>query len=131
MTIVLDSWAVIAVWWNESPGATVTAHVADADHVVMSWINLGEVLYREARRTGDPSGTTARIKRFASTVHAESPTSDRVIEAAIWKSRGGLSYADAFAAATAAHYGAPLLTGDPELVALDGVGGMNVIDLRG
>ncbi len=97
----------------------------------MSWINLGEVLYREARRTGDPSGTTVRIKRFASTVHAESPTSDRVIEAAIWKSRGGLSYADAFAAATAAHYGAPLLTGDPELAALDGVRGMNVIDLRG
>jgi len=93
----------------------------------MSWINLGEVLYREARRSGDPSGTTARIKRFANTIHAEAPTAGRVIEAALWKSRGGLSYA----VATAAHDSAPLLTGDPELVALDGVNGMKVIDLRG
>jgi uncharacterized protein with PIN domain len=65
VTIVLDSSAVIAVWWNEPPGATVTSHVDHADHVVMSWINLGEVLYREARRSGDPSGTAARLKRFA------------------------------------------------------------------
>ena len=131
MTIVLDSWAVIAVWWNEPPGATVTAYVDHADHVVMSWINLGEVLYREARRSGDPSGTTARIKRFAITIHTEAPTVERVIEAAVWKARGGLSYADAFAVATAAHYSAPLLTGDPELVALDGVNGVKVTDLRG
>jgi len=33
VTIVLDSWAVIAVWWGEPPGATVTAYVDDADHV--------------------------------------------------------------------------------------------------
>ncbi len=55
----------------------------------------------------------ARVKRFADTIHAEAPTAERAIEAALWKSRGGLSYADAFAAATAARYGAPLLTGDP------------------
>jgi len=128
--IVLDSWAVIAVWWNEPPGPNVVARVGAADHVLMSWINLGEVLYREARRTGDPSGTTARVKRFADTIHAEAPNPQRVIEAALWKSRGGLSYADAFAAATAAHHGAPLLTGDPELVALDGMHGVKVIDLR-
>jgi hypothetical protein len=41
-----------------------------------------------------------------------------------------VSYADAFAAATAAHDVAALLTGDLELVALDGMSAVKVIDLR-
>ena len=130
MNVVLDSWAVIAVWWNEPAAANVATLVDDADQVLMSWINLGEVLYREARRSGDLVTTTERIRRFADTVNAEVPNSQLVIAAAAWKSRGGLSYADAFAAATAVHHDAHLLTGDPELVALDGVDRLHVIDLR-
>lgn len=44
------------------------------------------------------------------------------------KARGGLSYADAFAVATAHRHRAPLYTGDPELVSLGGE--LDVADLR-
>ncbi len=44
------------------------------------------------------------------------------------KACGGLSYADAFAEATAHRHCAPLYTGDPELFSLGGE--LDVVDLR-
>lgn len=48
--------------------------------------------------------------------------------AAARKTVGGLAYADAFAVATAERHAARLLTGDPEMIALDGQG-VTVVDL--
>jgi len=62
------------------------------------------------------------------TITAELPDEQLVLAAARFKAGGGISYAEAFAAATAQRHRAPLLTGDPELLALRGQ--IEVVDLR-
>ncbi len=61
-------------------------------------------------------------------VEVEDPDWPLVRVAARVKARGGLSYADAFAVATAHRHRAPLYTGDRELVSLGGE--LDVVDLR-
>lgn len=82
----------------------------------MSWVNLGEVAYIVERRHG-PAAADETVDdlraRLASTVDADA---DLTREAARIKAAGGMSYADAFAAATASTRDAVLLTGDPELL---------------
>jgi predicted nucleic acid-binding protein len=53
-----------------------------------------------------------------------------VTAAATIKSRGGLSYADAFCVATALHLNTPLWTGDPEIVEQAAEHSCEVVDLR-
>lgn len=61
-------------------------------------------------------------------VEVEDPDWPLVRVAARVKARGGLSYADSFAVATAHRHRAPLYTGDPELVSPGGE--LHVVDLR-
>jgi predicted nucleic acid-binding protein len=84
----------------------------------MSWINVGEVAYVVERRRGaeETAHVVAQL-RGALTLDEATPT--RVLEAARIKARHSLSYADAFAAATALAHGAVLVTGDPELLHAD------------
>ncbi len=49
MTVVLDSWAVHCLLQSEELGAELVEEVL-ADRPVMSWVNLGEVLYVLLRR---------------------------------------------------------------------------------
>lgn len=53
-----------------------------------------------------------------------------MISAARIKAASRLSYADAFAAATARRHGLPVLTGDPEIVAIERDLDLEVVDLR-
>lgn len=81
----------------------------------MCSVNLGEVLYlemraRSARRAGD---TIEEARRALDMVD---PDWDLIRRAAEVKASGGLSYADAFCIATAQRLGAPLWTGDTEIV---------------
>lgn len=93
-----------------------------------SWVNLGEALYLEARRVGWSRAAEA-VAGLAKHVAAE-PAGDEIVTcAAAIKAGGGLSFADCFAVATAERLGAPLLTGDPELVRLDRPR-LRVVDLR-
>jgi PIN domain nuclease of toxin-antitoxin system len=123
---VLDAWALLALLRGEPAGPQVEAVVAAGD-TVASWINLGEVFYKEARIVGE-ARATAVLTDLAASVRAEEPDRALVLSAAKIKVQGGLSYADCFALATAARHGAPLLTGDPEIVAAPG--GVRVVDLR-
>ena len=68
------------------------------------------------------------IELLRRSMRAEAADPDMVIAAARIKAGGGISYADCFAVATAQRYGEPLLTGDPEIVAL--VGEIEVVNLR-
>jgi predicted nucleic acid-binding protein len=128
LTVVLDAWAVVA-YLRDEPSAARIAELVEREGAVASWINLGEVVYQEARRVGFDDAEAA-VRALATTITAEQPDVEAIIAAARWKTRGGLSYADAFAAATAQRHDAPLLTGDPELIALD-ADGIEVVDLRG
>ncbi len=126
MTDCLDSWAVLA-WLEGVEPAASRVQDALASHPVMSWINVGEVAYVLERRAGvDRSREVVReLWRF---LILDLPTEERVIEAARVKASHQMSYADAFAVATAIAHGADLLTGDPEI--LRGERSWSVIDLR-
>ncbi len=94
---------------------------------MISDVNLGEALYIMARRQGDQAAAAA-IRELRGTLASEAPDWDLTRRAAIIKSKGKLSYADAFAVATAQRHSAPLYTGDPEIIALSD--SVEVVDLR-
>lgn len=117
MTVVLDSWAVLCLLQGEGDSADRVEAVL-AERPVMSWINLGEVLYILLRRRGaDEAAEAVRDLRAGLTV--ELPTEPIIRQAAALKAVHPMSYADAFAAATAIAHDAVLWTGDPELLVAD------------
>ncbi len=114
--VCLDAWAVLAWLEGLEPAAERVERELRSGTAIMSWINLGEVLYVLARRRARAEAleVVATLRRL---VHPELPTEARVIEAAELRGRHAISYADAFALATAMAHGAVLLTGDPEILA--------------
>jgi predicted nucleic acid-binding protein len=125
VTVVLDSWAVLRWLEGKEPAAgRVDAVVDDA---VMSWINLGEVFYVVWRASRDAVAREV-VNDIRARVVLDDATSERVLAAARIKAEFPMALGDAFAAATALAYDAPLLTGDPEL--LDRDGSWRIEDLR-
>jgi PIN domain nuclease of toxin-antitoxin system len=127
MTVVLDTWAVSALLRDE-PAAEHVQHLLVSERSVMSSVNLGEVYYVALRDYGSQLATTM-VERMRRSIEIEHPDWPLVRTAAEIKARGGLSYADAFCVATAQRHSAPLYTGDPEIIALDG-DDLQVVDLR-
>lgn len=114
MAIVLDTWGLIAHLRDEPAGEVVREGWLD-EGAAMCSVNLGEALYMEIRARGtEGAGSTVDSVRRELTV--VDPDWDLVVSAAKVKAKGGLSYADAFAIATAERLQAPLWTGDPEIV---------------
>ena len=121
---VLDAWAVLALLQKEEPAASwLKDLLAEAEEgtveLFISIINLGEVLYRIGKVKGETEAreTLEEIRRLSLTVVPA--TGEAVFAAARFKMRDVLSYADAFAAATAEDLDAVLVTGDPELEHLE------------
>jgi predicted nucleic acid-binding protein len=120
---VLDAWAVLAFLQGEEPAASRVRQLLEQAHpqnatLFLSIINLGEVVYRvgKVRGEAEASETLAQMRRLPITVV---PASDDAVWAAVrYKMHHAISYADAFALATAASQGATLVTGDPELIQL-------------
>ncbi|MDA0748642.1 MAG: type II toxin-antitoxin system VapC family toxin [bacterium] len=115
---VLDSYAILALLEAEAGADQVQTCLDDATqnkvHVVISQINLGEVLYIVERERGLPSAqqTLAVIDQLP--IEQIPATRERILQAAHIKARVRISYADAFAAATASELAGSILTGDPE-----------------
>lgn len=115
---VLDAWALLAWLLGEQPAAAAVEAAID-DDATTTWVNLGEVAYIVERRYGAETAQAligevgARLRSIA--------VADRQLSlaAARIKAAGGLSFADAFAAAAAQEAGATLFTGDPELLVAD------------
>jgi uncharacterized protein len=120
----LDAWAILAFLQSEEPAATrVRELLSAAEHgrspeLFLSIVNLGEVYYIVGRVKGrqEADETISDLRRLPLTIVPASD--DSVLAAAGFKMRHRISYADAFAAATAAAMDAMLVTGDPELLAL-------------
>lgn len=127
MNAVLDAWALIA-FFDDSPGAArrVEALLEEGGGAVCS-INLGEVLYRQARLAG-ARAAHERVTALRRHLDVVDPDWQLVEAAAAIKAPGGLSFADAFCVATAMRLDAPLWTGDPEIIDLPGE--QEVVDLR-
>lgn len=103
---------------RDEPGAAEIERVVASGGAVISWINLGEVFYIESRVTGEAAAAAA-VERVRGSVRAEDVGRALVLAAARVKARHAVSYADAFAVAMAERLRLPLMTGDPEIVALD------------
>lgn len=127
MTLALDSWVILAWLKDQAPGAGVMAGLweqaeAGRAQLVMNIVNLGEVFYIVAKARGEASARTVLQNLQGRRIEIASASDELVLEAATLKARYPISYADAFAAATALGRGAPLVTGDPEMRALAGEG---------
>ncbi len=115
-------------WLDGLEPAAARVEALVSERPVMSWINVAEVNYRVSRDHGaDEAETVLAMLRAHLTLDVASP--QRVIEAARIKARHAIALADCFAAATAAAYNVPLLTGDPELLEATDLG-CTVDDLR-
>lgn len=117
--MVLDAWAVMAWLKNQQPAADRVRTVLELaerreQQLLMNIVNVGEVFYVsvKARDLAYGQGILDALWPRLTVVPA---TNSLVLAAATLKSRHAISYADAFAAATALLRDAPLLTGDPEL----------------
>jgi ribonuclease VapC len=116
---VLDAFAVLA-WALEEPGGPFVRELAQqasdgAARVAICLINLGEVYYRLHRERGRPFATEKLTEIHEAGIEVVPVTDDLVWAAAQIKAENRVSYADAFAIATALELGAPLVTNDPEI----------------
>jgi len=121
---VLDAWAILAFLQKEEPAASrVKQLLEEAERgsveLFVSVINLGEVAYRIGKVKGENEAqrTLDEIRRLSLTVVPA--TNEAMFAAARFKMRYAISFADAFAAATAEELDAVLVTGDPELEQLE------------
>ena len=121
--IVLDSWAVMAYLEDEPSGEKIADLIADARDtgipLMMTVINFGEVWYIVARRTSeaDADQTVLEIKQLG--IDVVDANWDLTRQAAYYKSRHKMSYADCFAAALAKREKAQLVTGDKEFTVVE------------
>lgn len=123
MRIVLDAWALLAYLQGEEPAASRLRDLfkqaqSGNPEIFASLINVGEVYYRVGRRQGQDAAdeTLEELRLLPLTILT--PLAETVIDAARLKVHYALSYADAFAAATAQKRNATLWTGDAELLAM-------------
>lgn len=128
---VLDSFALLAYFEGEAGMEQVRSVLegVEARHhtVYVSLINLGEVLYITERERGlvEAQRTLGAIDQLPLEIVAVSRTT--VLAAAHIKARFPISYADAFAVATAQEHGAVVVTGDPEFEPLTDAGVIDVV----
>ena len=120
---VLDSFAVLALLYGEKGAGEVKRILREARdgivEVFLHWNNLGEVYY--IIRKGNPRGKALEAVALVKALLLQLVEFDEVLwlKAAELKGTFHISYADAFAAATAQMKEAALVTGDPEFEALE------------
>lgn len=122
--VVLDSWAVMAYLEDEPAAEKVADIIADAhdDHtpLLMTVVNLGEVWYIIGREASEAEAerSIVEIKQLGIEIINADWTLAR--EAAGFKAKRKMSYADCFAAALAKQKKAHLVTGDREFAQVEG-----------
>ncbi len=123
--VVLDSFALLAFWHDEPGADEVERYLRLAEEggisLVMSLINLGEVLYLVERRYGGEQARQTLAFIQESPIQVYDASWERVLAAGHIKARHPVSYADSFAAALADELNATLLTGDPEFRSLEAI----------
>jgi ribonuclease VapC len=117
-TYLLDSFALLA-YLNDEPGGERVQEVLSLGkshkcRLVMSLINLGEVLYITERTRGLPAAQTVQALIESLPLELLEASRDLILDAAHIKASHALSYADAFGVACAIRENAIILTGDPE-----------------
>jgi len=120
---VLDSFALLAYLENETGSQRVQDLFglckAGTVKLLLSIINLGEVLYITERERGLPTAQKVLALIEELPVEIVEVSRDLVFLAAHTKARNAISYADSFAAALTIQYKATLVTGDLEFKSLE------------
>jgi ribonuclease VapC len=121
--IVLDSWSVLAFLQGETQAEKIADLVADTQErgadVMMCVVNAGEVWYILAREVS-PADADASIEDIRQMgIQIVNVDWDLTRLAAGIKKQGGLSFADAFAAALAKQHKCELVTGDREFKSVE------------
>lgn len=123
---VLDSWALIAYFAGEPEAPQVKQILLKADtsgqKLLLCAVNWGEVYYSVMRVTNQAQAEiiAREIAGMAIEIVPVEADLHLVRQVAIYKATKKFSYADAFAAALAKIRKAELITGDPDLKAVDG-----------
>ena len=121
---VLDSWAMLAFFQNEPAADQVEkiineAHAAGAD-LMMSVVNVGELWYNIARTHSAKQADSIIAELRTLKIAFIDADWELTQQAAAFKAKGKIAYADCFAAAVARKFKADLVTGDPELKQVEG-----------
>jgi len=116
--IVLDSWAIMAYFEDEPAAEKVADIIAQAHEdqtpLFMSVVNAGEVWYILARRTSESEANRGSHELRQLGIEFIDADWDLAHEAAGFKAKHKMSFADCFAAALAKGKKAQLVTGDNE-----------------
>lgn len=121
----LDSFALLSYLQDEPVAPRIEQLLDDAGNekcrVVLSTINLGELLYIIERRGGIAKSQDALALIRQLPIELEPADEQTIFTAAHIKANHPISYADAFVVAIAIQENATILTGDPEFKSVEDV----------
>jgi predicted nucleic acid-binding protein len=122
---VLDSYAVLSYLQDEPAGSRIEKLLDNAAkgkcRLILSLINLGEILYIVERRGGIAKAQDALALIRQLPVEIPPVDEQAVFTAAHVKANHAISYADAFVVATAIEENATVVTADPEFQSVETV----------
>jgi len=122
---VLDSWALIAFFEDEPAAEHVEKLLeqaaVDRHKLLLSVVNWGEIYYNTMRETSQETAERQARTIAALAIEIVEVGDDLALvrQAAIYKAKHRLAYADCFAGALAKVKSAELVTGDPAFKALE------------
>ncbi len=121
--LVLDSWSVIAYFGDEPSGQQIADLIASAHEegipVYMCVVNVGEVWYIIAREISEEEANSSIKELRELRIQFVDVDWELTQEAARFKSRNKMSYADCYASALAQAKKADLVTGDSEFKSIE------------
>ena len=117
--LILDAWAIMAWLKGQQPAAEQVRLLLEAAdrgerNLIMNIINLGEVFYLSVKARNIAYGERV-LQSLRPRIAIVSASDELVMRASNLKAGHAISYADAFAAATAMARNSPLVTGGLEL----------------
>ena len=122
--IVLDAWSILAYLEDEPAGRRVADMIADAHDdgvpLMMTVVNAAEVWYIIARAASEAEADQSLAELAQLGIAFVDADWRLARQAARFKSKGRLSFADCFAAALAFENKAELATGDPDFAQVEG-----------
>lgn len=122
-TLILDSWSVIAYLEDEPSGQQIADLIAGAHDegipIYMSVVNAGEVWYIITREISEAEANSSIKELRELRIQFVDVDWELTQEAARYKSKNKMSYADCYAAALAKLKKADLVTGDTEFKAIE------------
>jgi ribonuclease VapC len=121
---ILDTYALIA-FFEDEPGADFVRELlleaeSEGLKLAMSVVNLGEVWSSVARSVSVKQADAIIQEIQGMSIEIVDANWELTYQAAVYKSKGGLSYADCYTAALGKLWQAEVITGDPEFQRLKG-----------